>query len=48
VQEVMQNFAEGFGKSGLLFMKNVEYITIESTSGKTTRIRVANWEDARS
>jgi sacsin len=47
VQEVMQNFAEGFGKSGLLFMKNVESITIESTSGKTTQIRMANIEDTR-
>jgi sacsin len=47
VKEVLQNFASEFGKRGLLYLKNVESITI-SGSGGLTKMRVSNVNDVRS
>ncbi|EPE26292.1 ATPase of HSP90 chaperone/DNA topoisomerase II/histidine kinase [Glarea lozoyensis ATCC 20868] len=47
VQEVLQNFASEFGKGGLLYLKNVESITISSSS-IYTKMTVLDIENARS
>ncbi|KAG9233666.1 hypothetical protein BJ875DRAFT_484948 [Amylocarpus encephaloides] len=47
VQDVLQKFATEFGKSGLLFMKNIDYITIGSTDGDNFELSVVDAEDVR-
>ncbi|CAG8949651.1 hypothetical protein HYFRA_00007885 [Hymenoscyphus fraxineus] len=42
IKEVLKNFADEFGKSGLLFMKNVESISIGSTFGPSIKLFVCD------
>jgi len=45
VREVLQKFANEFQEGGLLFMRNIEKVGIESTSGLCINIKLANGKD---
>lgn len=47
VRKVLEQFAVEFGKNGLLFMKNVESISIKSTSGLSIEISVLDPAEVR-
>jgi sacsin len=47
VLEVLQNFAAEFGNSGLLFMRSVERVRIESTAGMSIEINIVNREKVK-
>lgn len=47
VEEVMRKFASEFGTSGLLFMKNIESITIEIGGTVDSSIKMCNTEHVR-
>lgn len=48
MREVLQMFADEFRDGGLLFMRNVEKLGIESTAGLCIKIEMANCKDIRS
>jgi sacsin len=47
VREVLNKFATEFGNSGLLFMRNIAKVAIDSTSGISISIEVVDREDLR-
>jgi sacsin len=47
VCEVLRQFATEFEDGGLLFMRNVERIGIESTSGLSINIEISNGDEVR-
>lgn len=48
MREVLRMFADEFRDGGLLFMRNVEKLGIESTAGLCIKIEMANCKDIRS
>ena len=47
LREVLEKFARDFGKGGLLFLRNIEKISIDSTTGMSISIEIADREDLR-
>jgi sacsin len=47
VREVLEKFATEFGNSGLLFMRNIEKVLIDSTAGMSISIEIVNGEHVR-
>ena len=47
VREVLQKFAAEFGNSGLLFMRNIEKVTVDDTAGISISIDIVDREDLR-
>lgn len=48
VRKVLADFAMEFGDSGLLFMRNIETLRVETTSGMNTTIHMVNKSTLRS
>lgn len=48
MREVLRIFADEFRDGGLLFMRNIEKLGIESTAGLCIKIEMANCKDIRS
>ena len=47
IREVLEKFGAEFGNSGLLFMKNILKVSIESTAGMLIVIEIVGGEDVR-
>ena len=47
VREVLEKFATEFGSSGLLFMRNIGKVLIESTAGISISIEIEDGEQVR-
>jgi sacsin len=47
IHEVLEKFAAEFGNSGLLFMKNILKVSIDSTAGMSIVIEIVGGEDVR-
>lgn len=48
VHDVLQKFAVEFGNSGLLFLRNVEKLSIESSDGLSIDVEIVDRESIRS
>ena len=47
IREVLEKFATEFGNSGLLFLRNIEKVTLDSTAGISISIAMLDRENVR-